>query len=110
MNKILTLVFVLMTMLSFGQKFKSEYNLVIDYNDGERIERKSSGKWVVDDFTLLQIYGEDTLEYEISKMLGRNVFHINGFEETVKFTFNANGDVVRVNLDRPKQYLIYRKK
>jgi hypothetical protein len=54
------------------------------------------------------MYGKDTLEYKISKIQGRNVFHINGFEETVKFTFNANGDVVRINLDRPKQYLIYR--
>ena len=110
MNKILTLVFVLMTMLSFGQKFESEYNLVIDYNDEERIEKKYSGKWVVVDSTLFQMYGSDTLSYKISKITGRNVFHINGFEETVKFTFTVNGDVVRTNLDRPNQYLIYRKK
>jgi hypothetical protein len=110
MNKLLTFVFILMTLLSFGQKFDASYNLVIDYNDGERLEKKYSGRWVVEEFILYQIYDNDTLEYEISKILGRNVFHINGFGETVKFTFNSNGDVVRINLDRPKQYLIYRKK
>lgn len=97
-----------MSIMSFGQKFDASYNLVIDYNDKERLEKKHSGRWVVMDSTLYQMYGKDTLEYKISKFQGRNVFHINGFEETVKFTFNANGDVVRINLDRPNQYLIYR--
>lgn len=109
MNKIITLVFLLMSIMTFGQKFDSNYNLVIDYNGGERIEKEFSGRWVVNDSLLYQIYGKDTLEYKIYKIQGRNVFHINGFEETIKFTFNANGDVVRINLDRPNQYLIYRK-
>jgi hypothetical protein len=94
--------------MTFGQKFDASYNLVIDYNNKERLEKKNSGRWVVIDSTLYQIYGKDTLEYKISKFQGRNVFHTNGFEETIKFTFNANGDVVRINLDRPNQYLIYR--
>ena len=108
MKKIITLSFLFMPIMTFGQKFDSSYNLVIDYNEGERIEKEFSGRWVVKDSLLCQMYGKDTLEYKISKIQGRNVFHINGFEETVKFTFNANGDVVRINLDRPKQYLIYR--
>lgn len=109
MNTIITLVFLLMSIMTFGQKFDANYNFVIDYNDGERIEKKYSGRWVVTDSTLFQIYDKDTLEYKVLKFQGRNVFIINGFEETVKFTFQANGDVVRINLDRPNQYLIYRR-
>jgi hypothetical protein len=110
MNKIITLVFLFMSIMTFGQKFDANYNLVIDYNGGERIEKEFSGRWMVKDSLLCQIYGKDTLEYKISKIQGRNVFHINGFEETVKFTFNANGDVTRMNLDRTNQYIIYRYK
>jgi len=108
MKKIVTSVFLFMSLMTFGQKFDASYNLVIDYNDGERLEKEHYGRWVVMDSILYQMYGKDTLEYKISKIQGRNVYHINIFEETVKFTFNANGDVVRINLYRPKQYLIYR--
>jgi hypothetical protein len=110
MNKLLTFVFILMTLLSFGQKFDESYNLVIDYNGKERLEKNHSGLWTVSDSTLFQLYGQDTLEYRISKIQGRNVYHINDFGETVKFLFNPNGDVVRTNMERPNQYLIYRKK
>ena len=110
MKKIITLVFLLSSIMSFGQKFNSEYNLVIDYNGKERIEKNHSGVWSVSDSTLYQFYGEDTLEYKISEIKGRNVFHVNDFGETVKFLFNANGDVVRTNMTRPNQYLIYRKR
>lgn len=99
-----------MSITTFGQKFDASYNLVIDYNGGERLEKEHSGRWVVEDSTIYQIYGKDTLEYKISKIQGRNVYHINGFEETVKFTFSANGDVTRLNLDRTNQYIIYRYK
>lgn len=110
MKKIITLVFLLASIMSFGQKFDSRYDLVIDYNGKERIEKNHSGVWSVSDSTLYQFYGEDTLEYKISEIKGRNVFHVNDFGETVKFLFNANGDVVRTNMTRPNQYLIYRKR
>lgn len=108
MNKIITLFFLILASPILGQKFDAIYNLVIDYNNGERIIKEHSGRWVVSDSTLFQIYDKDTLEYKISKFQGRNVSIINDFGETVKFTFNANGDVLRMNLDRPKQYIIYR--
>ncbi len=57
--------------------------------EGERIEKEFSGRWVVKDSLLCQFYDKDTLEYKISKIQGRNVFHINGFEETVKCKFNG---------------------
>lgn len=111
MKKILVFILFFISLSSFGQKFIAEYNTVIDFDGKERIEKEHSGKWVVIDSTIQQIYGlNDTIQYKISKFQGRNVYHINGFGETVKFTFNVSGDVTRINLDRQGEYIIYRKK
>jgi hypothetical protein len=58
---------------------------------------------------MYQFYGPDTLEYKVSKIVNRDVYYVNDFDETVKVLFMTNGSVMRKNMARPNQYLIYRK-
>jgi len=58
---------------------------------------------------MYQFYGPDTLEYKVSKIMNRDVYYVNDFDETVKVLFMQNGSVMRKNMTRPNQYLIYRK-
>lgn len=93
----------------YSQKFQSDYNLVIDYNGKERLEKQHTGSWVCYDTIMYQFYGPDTLKYKIHRIINRDVYYINDFGELVKILFMANGNVLRTNSSRPKEYLIYRK-
>ena len=110
MKTILTfLMLMFITINTYSQKFQSDYNLVIDYNGKERLEKKHTGRWVCYDTIMYQFYGPDTLEYKVSKIVNRDVYYVNDFDETVKVLFMTNGSVMRKNMTRPNQYLIYRK-
>ena len=110
MKTILTfLMLMFITISTYSQKFQSDYNIVIDYNGKERIEKKHIGTWVCYDTIMYQIYGPDTLEYKVSKIVNRDVYYVNDFDETVKVLFMQNGSVMRKNMTRPNQYLIYHK-
>lgn len=109
MKTILSVLMIFVWMNLYSQKFQAEYNNVIDYNGKERLEKEQTGTWVCYDTIMYQIYGLDTLEYEVYKIINRDVYHINIFGETVKFLFMPNGSVMRKNMSRPNQYLIYRK-
>jgi len=109
MKAILTFLMLLTFNALMSQKFESTYNLVIDYDGKNRYEKHNSGKWVCTDSVLYQVYGNDTLEYKVYKIVNRDVYYINDFDELIKVLFMANGNVVKTNNTRPKEYLIYRK-
>ena len=109
MKQILIFMLMFINIGMYSQKFQSDYNLVIDYNGKERLEKKHTGSWVCYDTIMYQFYGPDTLEYKVDKIVNRDVFYINDFGETVKVLFMSNGSVMRKNMERPNQYLIYRK-
>lgn len=109
MKTICIVASMFMYLDTLGQKFQSNYNLVIDYNGKERLEKKHTGSWVCYDTIMYQFYGTDTLQYKVDKITNRDVFYINDFGETVKVLFMSDGNVMRKNMERPNQYLIYRK-
>ena len=109
MKAILTFLMVFLSISMYSQKFQADYNLVIDYNGKERLEKKHTGTWVCYDTIMYQFYGPDTLQYKVYKIVNRDVFYTNDFGETVKILFMQNGSVMRKNMERPNQYLIYRK-
>lgn len=109
MKQILIFMLMFINIGMYSQKFQSDYNLVIDYNGKERLEKKHTGSWVCYDTIMYQFYGPDILEYKVDKIVNRDVFYINDFGETVKVLFMSNGSVMRKNMERPNQYLIYRK-
>lgn len=109
MKQILIFMLMFINIGMYSQKFQSEYNLVIDYNGKERLEKKHTGSWVCYDTIMYQFYDLDTLQYKVDKIVNRDVFYINDFGETVKILFMSNGSVMRKNMERPNQYLIYRK-
>jgi hypothetical protein len=110
MKAILTFLMLLACNVLMTQKFEVTYNLVIDYDGKERLEKNYSGTWVCYDTIMYQIYGPDTLEYKVSNIVNRDVYYVNDFDETVKVLFTQNGSVMRKNMARPNQYVIYRKK
>jgi hypothetical protein len=110
MKSIITfLILVFITINTYSQKFQSDYNIVVDYNGKERIEKKHTGTWVCYDTIMYQIYGPDTLKYKVYKIVNRDVYYVNDFDETVKVLFMQNGSVMRKNMTKSNQYLIYRK-
>jgi hypothetical protein len=92
-----------------SQKFESSYNIVIDYDGKNRYVKHNTGKWFCTDSTLYQTYVNDTLEYKIYKIVNRDVYYTNDFDEIIKVFFMANGSVLKINTSRPQEYLIYRK-
>ena len=100
---------ILLSSVGYSQKFNSEFNFVIDFDGKTREEKRFSGRWTVVDSTLYQFYGKDSLEYKIYKIVNRDVYYINDFGELIKVLFMANGQVLKTNTTRPKEYLIYRK-
>ena len=109
MKTILTFLMLLACNALMSQKFESTYNLVIDYDGKNRYVKHNSGKWFCTDSTLYQAYVGDTLEHKIYKIVNRDVYYINDFDELVKVFFMANGSVLKINTSRPQEYLIYRK-
>jgi hypothetical protein len=109
MKQILIFMLMFINIGMYSQKFQSDYNLVIDYNGKERLEKKHTGSWVCYDTIMYQFYDLDTLQYKVDKIVNRDVFYINDFGEIVKILFMPNGNVMRKNMERPNQYLIYRK-
>ena len=108
MKAILTFLMVLTHCALMSQKFESSYNIVIDYDGKNRYVKHNEGKWVCTDSILYQYYVNDTLEYKIYKIVNRDVYYINDFDELIKVLFMANGSVVKTNTTRPKEYLIFR--
>jgi len=110
MNKLLTFVFFLMTMFSFGQKFESEYNTVIDFDGKQRRVYQETGKIFLTDSLLTNEYSKGSLVFKVFKITSNKVYYYNQFEETVKVLFMGNGDVMKINETKPDEYIIYRKK
>jgi len=110
MNKILTLAFVLISVMSFGQKFESEYNTVIDFDGKQRRVYQETGKMFLTDSLLINEYPKGPLVFKVFKISSNKVYYYNQFEETIKVLFMGNGDVVKINETRPDEYIIYRKK
>jgi hypothetical protein len=46
MKQILIFMLMFINIGMYSQKFQSDYNLVIDYNGKERIEKEFTGRWV----------------------------------------------------------------
>jgi hypothetical protein len=81
MKAILTFLMLLACNVLMAQKFEVTYNLVIDYDGKERLEKNYSGTWVCYDTIMYQIYGPDTLEYKVSNIVNRDVYYVNYFDE-----------------------------
>jgi hypothetical protein len=109
MKHLITFLFFIITILSYGQKYSSDYNIIVDYDGKTRRTYEQKGSWEFSDSTLTQTYEGGKLEYNVTKYSGRYVYYTNDFDEEITVVFSINGDVVIKCALRPNIYMIFRK-